>query len=521
VFSNNGATPIITILSIVSFVAGPLLCILAILFSVARRRKSRPLALAVIPLALTSVSIQLTATALKILSGFNAIAEEKIAGVAGVAWIFTGADSPLLWRFVEVAVCVAIASIIALRVRSQQVKELQSSVMPSLRTIAWSAAALVSVVALVWFHHDIVELSMLLLDPCRATEARTKLGNLAIADASAILSSRIVILAAAAPVVTFCLIGIGFHCLHVERRTEWGTLGSIVVAIVALAWCGMSVLAESRAQNYLQALGQGSGEAHQIYHNYFRSVIGNVLHSKGGIKIALPRAPDVQLPASVNAVGIPEAAREDAVTLTVLADGQLFIGPDYQVDMSNVSVAVKDRMFDRIDKTVYVRADAHASYGTVAQVFGQLRTAGVDVVGLLTSGRNPKSNSCATSGLEVLIPAPPLLAASDSAQQSQDSQFLRVLREPAIVPTGINLSDLIVVQVLRGSGRVRWKINQREVSGLNDLSAQLETILAQRPERVGFLMTDETLAFSDFIDAVDAGRGAGLDKVAVVIGTLN
>jgi biopolymer transport protein ExbD len=268
----------------------------------------------------------------------------------------------------------------------------------------------------------------------------------------------------------------------------------------------------------LEGIGHGSNHAHQIYHRYSGSAIDDVLHSKGSSKMALQSGPDVQLPASFNSLRFPDADRADAVILTVTRDGQWFFGSGNRVDLVTVVEQVKDRLADRLDKMVYVRADARARYGAVAPVFSQLPAAGVDAVGLLTSGRNPQTNSCATSGLIVLIPEPPLPAASESARQSQHPQFAGVLRAPAIVPMGTSPRYPIVVQVLGGSGGVRWKINRKEVSGLNDLTAQLESLLEQRPERVGFLMADETLAFSDFVDAVDAEKGAGLDKIAVVIG---
>lgn len=491
---------------------------LAVWFSVARRRKQRPLVLGVIPLALTSISIQVIAATLIIISGFGGIAEQKSTGLVAVTSIFTAATSPLLWRFVEVAACVMIASIITPWVQRQQRKELRGPLMHPLTTIAWSAAALVSVICLVWFYRDIVELCMMLVDRCRVAEATAELGDLGIADVSAMLSSRMVILASGASVITFCLIGIGFRCLHAEKRTKWGVAGSIAIAVVAVAWCGMSVSVESRAQIYLEGIGQGSSHAQQIYHAYSRTMIGYVLHYRAGSKITSDRGRTVQLPTSFNSFRFPDADRADAVILTVTREDQL---PENPLDLVTVVGEVKDRLANRIDKTVYVRADARARYGTVAEVFGRLGTAGVDVVGLLTSRRNPQTNSCATSGLEILIPEPPLLAASDLAQQSQHSQFLDVLQEPATVPMGINRRGSIMVQVLRGAGGVEWKINGKEVAGLNGLTAQLESLLRQRQEKVGFLKADETLAFSDFVDAVDAGIGAGLEKVAVVIGTPN
>jgi len=45
---------------------------------------------------------------------------------------------------------------------------------------------------------------------------------------------------------------------------------------------------------------------------------------------------------------------------------------------------IKDRISTRIDKTVYVKSDARAKYGDVVAVVDEIRSAGVDQLGLLT-----------------------------------------------------------------------------------------------------------------------------------------
>jgi biopolymer transport protein ExbD/biopolymer transport protein TolR len=45
---------------------------------------------------------------------------------------------------------------------------------------------------------------------------------------------------------------------------------------------------------------------------------------------------------------------------------------------------VKDLLTNRLDKTVFIRADARAKYEKVVDVVDNLRAAGVDQVGLLT-----------------------------------------------------------------------------------------------------------------------------------------
>ncbi|MFZ0922094.1 MAG: biopolymer transporter ExbD, partial [Candidatus Acidiferrales bacterium] len=45
---------------------------------------------------------------------------------------------------------------------------------------------------------------------------------------------------------------------------------------------------------------------------------------------------------------------------------------------------VEDKIANKLDKTVYVRADENAKYGDVKKIVDAVRDAGVDNVGLLT-----------------------------------------------------------------------------------------------------------------------------------------
>ena len=48
---------------------------------------------------------------------------------------------------------------------------------------------------------------------------------------------------------------------------------------------------------------------------------------------------------------------------------------------------VRDKLEDKTDKTIYVRADARAQYKVVEDAIDDVRTAGVEEVGLLTQRR--------------------------------------------------------------------------------------------------------------------------------------
>ena len=50
----------------------------------------------------------------------------------------------------------------------------------------------------------------------------------------------------------------------------------------------------------------------------------------------------------------------------------------------------------RLDKTVYVKSDARAKYGDVVAVVDEIRSAGVDQLGLLTE-QNPRTQDTASA----------------------------------------------------------------------------------------------------------------------------
>ncbi len=87
-----------------------------------------------------------------------------------------------------------------------------------------------------------------------------------------------------------------------------------------------------------------------------------------------------------NAVAMPDADKEDAIVVAVTRDGGLFLGQD-KVAPSELGRLVRDKLSDKPGKTIYVRADARAQYKAVEDAIDDVRTAGVDEVGLLTQKR--------------------------------------------------------------------------------------------------------------------------------------
>jgi biopolymer transport protein ExbD len=82
---------------------------------------------------------------------------------------------------------------------------------------------------------------------------------------------------------------------------------------------------------------------------------------------------------------IPDADKEDAILIAVTRDGRVFLSPgNLMIHPEDLAGKVKDLQANRSDKTVYIRADARARFSSVTDVIDNLRTAGVDSVGLIT-----------------------------------------------------------------------------------------------------------------------------------------
>jgi biopolymer transport protein ExbD/biopolymer transport protein TolR len=85
-------------------------------------------------------------------------------------------------------------------------------------------------------------------------------------------------------------------------------------------------------------------------------------------------------------IPMADADKEDALLIAVMRDGTVFFGST-KTPADKLTDMVKDKLASRQDKRVFIRADARARYGAVVDVVDNVRSAGVDQVGLLTEQR--------------------------------------------------------------------------------------------------------------------------------------
>lgn len=132
---------------------------------------------------------------------------------------------------------------------------------------------------------------------------------------------------------------------------------------------------------------------------YFKLQSGSVMASPNVIPMAdimlvlliifmvvtplLRNGPPVDMARVENPTDMPNADKDDAVVIAISRDGTIFLG-NTKLPLRDLSSRVRDRISGRLDKTVFIKSDARAKYGDLVKLVDEVRTAGVDEVGLLT-----------------------------------------------------------------------------------------------------------------------------------------
>jgi len=113
----------------------------------------------------------------------------------------------------------------------------------------------------------------------------------------------------------------------------------------------------------------------------------------------LSKGKQVDMATVKNAQDMKDADKDDAIVVAVTRNGDLFLGTN-KINRDDLANQVKDRLSGRLDKTVFVKSDARAKYGDVVGAVDEIRSAGVDMLGLLTErAEKPKvPGAAATPG---------------------------------------------------------------------------------------------------------------------------
>jgi len=106
----------------------------------------------------------------------------------------------------------------------------------------------------------------------------------------------------------------------------------------------------------------------------------------------LQKGGNVEMAKTNNPIAMEDADKEDAVLIAIQRDGTIFFDTE-RVTPEQLVTKVSDRLQNKTDKRIFIRADAKAKYGTAVEVVDNVRAAGVDQVGLLTEQVAPQNQN--------------------------------------------------------------------------------------------------------------------------------
>ncbi|MGH9416129.1 MAG: biopolymer transporter ExbD [Terriglobales bacterium] len=92
---------------------------------------------------------------------------------------------------------------------------------------------------------------------------------------------------------------------------------------------------------------------------------------------------NVTLAQAVNPSPLVNADKDDAIIVAVSHDGRTYLGND-MMDTNAITQKVSDDLINKLDKTVYIKADAAAPFSAVAAVVDAIRDAGSDTIAMET-----------------------------------------------------------------------------------------------------------------------------------------
>jgi biopolymer transport protein TolR len=98
------------------------------------------------------------------------------------------------------------------------------------------------------------------------------------------------------------------------------------------------------------------------------------------------RGVSADLPKVNHPVPVPHAQREDAMTMVIMRNGDLFFGRD-RIAPDQLSDSIREQLRRGSEKKVYIRADALVHYRIVEAALDGIRSVGVENVAFLVEER--------------------------------------------------------------------------------------------------------------------------------------
>ena len=126
----------------------------------------------------------------------------------------------------------------------------------------------------------------------------------------------------------------------------------------------------------------------------------------------------VELPVTRNAVPVLKADNEDSLIVTITYDGKVYLGVD-PISTTEIAEKVKGALSNRVEKTLYIKADTRTPYVNLVRVLDSVRTAGVERLTLLTAQQDTEQPGTLVppKGLELQVVSPRPMARSSSGSK--------------------------------------------------------------------------------------------------------
>ena len=98
----------------------------------------------------------------------------------------------------------------------------------------------------------------------------------------------------------------------------------------------------------------------------------------------LQKGQNVVMAKTNNPIAMEDADKEDAVLVAITHDGIVWLDVEKMNNISDLGPKVQEKLENRANKEIFIKADQGVKYGVVVEVVDAVRSAGVDQVGLLT-----------------------------------------------------------------------------------------------------------------------------------------
>src|SRR5437588_9391327 len=90
----------------------------------------------------------------------------------------------------------------------------------------------------------------------------------------------------------------------------------------------------------------------------------------------LQKGVNIEMAKTKNPIAMEDADKEDAVLIAIERDGNVYFDTQKLNSPEDLTTKVQDRLSNKADKKIYIKADGRAQYGKVVQVVDDVRAAG-------------------------------------------------------------------------------------------------------------------------------------------------